>query len=63
MAKGCTLNLSEKLNIVPWEYVIEDLNGQKIVETFYKKLLQEANQTEFRVEKVIKKKYGKSYVK
>ena len=63
MAKGYTLNLSEKLNIVPWEYVIEDLNGQKIVETFYKKLLQEANQTEFRVEKVIKKKYGKSYVK
>ena len=63
MAKGYTLNLSEKLNIVPWEYIIEDLNGQKIVETFYKKLLQEANQTEFRVEKVIKKKYGKSYVK
>ena len=63
MAKGYTLNLSEKLNIVPWEYVIEDLNGQKIVETFYKKLLQEANQTEFRVEKVIKKKCGKSYVK
>ena len=63
MAKGYTLNLSEKLNIAPWEYVIEDLNGQKIVETFYKKLLQEANQTEFRVEKVIKKKYGKSYVK
>ena len=63
MAKGYTLNLSEKLNIVPWEYVIEALNGQKIVETFYKKLLQEANQTEFRVEKVIKKKYGKSYVK
>ena len=63
MAKGYTLNLSEKLNIVPWEYVIEDLNGKKIVETFYKKLLQEANQTEFRVEKVIKKKYGKSYVK
>ena len=63
MAKGYTLNLSEKLNIVPWEYVIEDLNGKKIVETFYKKLLQEGNQTEFRVEKVIKKKYGKSYVK
>ena len=55
MAKGYTLNLSEKLNIVPWEYVIEDLNGQKIVETFYKKLLQEANQTEFRVEKVMEK--------
>ena len=55
MAKGYTLNLSEKLNIVPWEYVIEDLNGQKIVETFYKKLLQEANQTEVRVEKVMEK--------
>ena len=38
-----------------WTYVISDLNGEEIVETFYKKELQKINQKEFRVEKVIKK--------
>ena len=32
------------------------LNGQKSIETFSKNLLQKANQPEFRIEKVIKKK-------
>ena len=36
--------------------------AKKLLKNFIKKL-QEANQTEFRVEKVIKKKYDKSYVK
>ena len=27
-------------NTVPWTYVINDLNGEEIIETFYKKKLQ-----------------------
>ena len=42
-------------NTVPWTYVIEDLNCKEIVGTFNEKHLQKTNQTEFRVEKVIKK--------
>ena len=43
-------------NSVPWTYVINDLNGEKIIETFYEKELQKANLKEFRIKKVIKKK-------
>ena len=50
-------------NIVPWTYVISDLNGEVIVGTFYEKELQKTNQKEFRVEKVIKRKGDKLYVK
>ena len=50
-------------NTVSWAYVISDLNGKEIVETFYQKELQKANQKEFRIEKVIKRKGDKSYVK
>ena len=50
-------------NTVPWTYVIGDFNGKEIVGAFCKKELQETNQTEFRVEKVIKRKGGKLYVK
>ena len=31
---------------VPWTYVVEDLNAEEIVVTFYKKELQEANHEE-----------------
>ena len=48
---------------VSWAYVISDLNGKEIVETFYKKYLQSTNQKEFRVEKVIHRKFDKIYVK
>ena len=48
---------------VPWTYVINDLNGEEINGTFYKKELQKANQEEFRIEKVIKRKGDKIYVK
>ena len=44
-------------------YVISDLNGEKNVATFYEKQLQKTNQKEFRVEKVIKRKSDKLYVK
>ena len=43
--------------------VISDLNGEKIVGTFYEKELQKLNQKEFRVENVIKRKGSKLYVK
>ena len=51
-------------NTVPWTYVINYLNGEEIIETFYEKELQKkTNQQEFRIEKVIKKKGDKLYVK
>ena len=50
-------------NTVPWTFAISDLKGEEIVGTFYKKELQKTNQEEFKVEKVIKKKGNKLYVK
>ena len=50
-------------NTVPWAYVIRDLNGEEIVGTFYEKELRKTNQEEFRVEKVIKRKGDKLYIK
>ena len=68
--KGYTPNWSEKVfvvskikNIVPCTYVINDLNDEEITGTFYEKELQKTNQKEFRVEKVIKRKTNKLYVK
>ena len=65
-AKEYTPNWSEEVfvikkvkNTVRWTYVINDLNGEAIVGTFYEKLLQKTNQKEFRIEKVIKKKGNK----
>ena len=43
--------------------VINDLNGEEIIGTFYEKEVQTTNQQEFRIEKVIKKKGDKLYVK
>ena len=56
-------DISKIKNTVPWTYVINDLNGEEIVGTFYEKELQKTNQKEFRIEKVIKRKGGKLYVK
>ena len=51
-------------NTVPWTYVINYLNSEEIIETFYEKEQQKkTNQQEFRIEKVIKKKGDKLYVK
>ena len=46
-----------------WTYVINDLNGEEIVGTFYGKELQKTNQKEFKIEKIIKRKGDKLYVK
>ena len=43
--------------------VISDCMGKEIVGTFYKKELQKVNQKEFKVEKIIKRKGEKIYVK
>ena len=68
-AKAYTPNWSEKIfivkklkNIVPWTYIISDLNGEEIAGSFYEKELQNTNQKEFRIEKVIKRKGKKLYV-
>ena len=55
--------ISKIKNTVPWTYVINDLNGEEIIGTFYEKELQKTNQKEFRIEKVLKKKGNKLYVK
>ena len=69
-AKRYTPNWSEETfiikkikNTVPWTYIISDLNGEEIVGSFYEKELQKTNQKEFRIEKVIKRKGNKLYVK
>ena len=70
IAKGYTPNWSEEIfvikevkNVVPWTYVINDLNCGEITGTFYEKELQKTNQEEFRIEKIIKGKGNKIYVK
>ena len=69
-AKGYVPNCSEEVfivngikNIVPCTYTISDLNGEKVTGTFYGKELQKTNQKEFRIEKVLKRKGDKLYVK
>ena len=68
-AKGYSPNWSEEVfvikkvkNTVPWTFVINDLNGEEIMGTFYEKELQKTSQEEFRIEKVIKRKGDKMYV-
>ena len=50
-------------NAVPLTYLINDINGEEIEGRFYEKELQKTDQKEFRIEKVIKKKDDKLYVK
>ena len=69
-AKGYVRNWCEEFfviklvkNTAPWTYVISDLKDEEIVGTLYEKELQETNQKEFRVLKVIKRKGDKLCVK
>ena len=55
--------VSKIKNTVPWTYVINYLNSEEVTGTFYEKELQRTNQKEFRIEKVIKRKGDKLYVK
>ena len=68
--KGYTPNWSEEVfvvnkvqNTVPWIYLINDLNGEEMKGSFYEKELKKTDQKEFMIEKVIKKKGDKLYVK
>ena len=69
-AKGYTPNWSEEdfainkiKNTVSWTYAISDLNGEEITGSFYEKELQKTSQKEFRIEKALKRKGGKLYIK
>ena len=50
-------------NTVSWIYVISDVKGKAVVGTFCEKELQKTNLKKFIVEKVIKRKDDKLYVK
>ena len=70
IAKGYKPNWSKEVfvirkvkNTVPRTYIINDLNGEEIIGTFYEKELQKTNKKEFRTEKVIKREGDKLYVK
>ena len=69
-AKGYVPNWSEEVfivneikNTVSWAYTINELNGEPITVTFYEKELQKANQKEFTIQKILKRKGDKLYVK
>ena len=69
-AKSYVPNWSEEVfvikkvkNTVSWTYVISHFKGEENVGTFYQKKLQTSNQKEFIVEKVIKRKSDKLFVK
>ena len=44
-------------NFVLWKYIFSDPNDKKIIGTFYEKELPKTNKKEFRIEKVIKKRW------
>ena len=59
-AKGYAPNWSDKVlvvrgtkNTVPWTYVVSELNGEEIIESFYEKELRKTSQEKFRIEKVL----------
>ena len=69
-AKGYTPNWSEEVFVIKKslkycavDNVINDLDGEKNVGTFYKNELPKTNQKESRIEKVIRRKGDKLYVK
>ena len=69
-AKGYAFNWSEEVFVIdkinhtfPWTYTISDMNGEEITGSFYKKELQNTNQQKYRIEKIIKQKGNKLYVK
>ena len=69
-AKGYMQNCSEDVfiickskNTVLWTYVISDLNFELVTGSFYENELQKTDQSECRIEKIIKRKGNKLYVK
>ena len=69
-AKGYAPNWSEEVfvvskikNTVSWTYVVSDLNGEEITGSFCEKELQKTSQEKFRIEKLLKGKGAKLYLK
>ena len=69
-AKGYVPNWSEEMfaikkvkNTVPWTYIINDLNGEEIMEVFKKKNFRKRIKKNLESKKVIKRKGNKLYVK
>ena len=68
-AKGYPPNWSEEVFVskikpaVPWTYMISDLNDELITRSFYEKELQKTSLEKFRIEKVLKRKGDKLYIK
>ena len=55
--------ISKIKNTISSTYVINDLNDEEITGSSYEKELQKTNQKEFRIEKILKRKGDKLYVK
>ena len=55
--------VSKIKNTIPWTYVVSDLKGEEITGSFYEKELQKTSKKKFRIEKVLKRKGDKLYVK
>ena len=69
-AKGYAPNWSEEVfvisgnkNTVPWTYINSDLNDEETTGSFFEKELQKTSQEKFRLEKALKRKGDKLYVK
>ena len=69
-AKGYAPNWLEEVFVVskvkhtvPWTYAVSDLNGEEVTRSFYQKELQKNYSRKFRIEKVLKRKGDKLYVK
>ena len=68
--KGYTPNWTEEVFVIsenrptnPITYKIKDLNGEEIGGTFYREELQKADQTIYRIEKVLRRTKDKALVK
>ena len=46
-----------------WTYTVSDLNDEEITGSFYENELQKTSQEKFRIEKVLKRKVDKLYLK
>ena len=57
------IGLNKYLLLKQLKILFRDLNGEEITGTFYEKELQKTSQEEFRIEKVIRRKGDKLYVK
>ena len=63
---GEHVRISKYKNIFAKRYapnIVSDLNSEEITGSFYEKEMQKTNQEKFRIEKLLKRKGGKLYVK